>query len=167
LTPDFQAGLKEGYEAKNIAVERPINEYPFFKARLGPIDYKGIIAEKKRWEDPHFAHDKTSLFDPDLKITEEHKKWERYEWKRASDVYPMESLKIFSGITPTDIVQGFCGDCYFLSSISSLAEYPERVEDIFLTKEINEAGCYAMKFYINGQPETVVVDDYFPWHPIL
>jgi len=51
-----------------------------------------------------------------------------------------------------------------LSSISSLAEFPERVKSIFLTQEVNEAGCYALRFYVNGEIETVVVDDYFPYN---
>lgn len=95
----------------------------------------------------------------------EHKKWENYEWRRASDVYGAK-LSIFDQISATDIVQGFCGDCYFLSSISSLAEFPERVEKIFQTKQANEAGCYALRFYVNGEPHDVVIDDYFPWHKI-
>lgn len=69
-------------------------------------------------------------------------------------------------VSPKDIVQGYCGDCYYLSSISSLAEYPERVKRIFLTKEVNEAGCYALQLYVNGEPHVVVVDDYLPWHKI-
>lgn len=91
------------------------------------------------------------------------KNWETYTWKRPSEVYGPGNYSVFNGITPTDIRQGDCGDCYFLSSISSLAEYPERVESMFLTREVNEAGCYALKFFINGEPETVVIDDYFPW----
>jgi hypothetical protein len=50
-----------------------------------------------------------------------------------------------------------------LSSISSLAEFPERVENLFITKEVNSAGCYALRFFINGERRVVVVDDYFPW----
>lgn len=34
---------------------------------------------------------------------------------------------------------------------------------MFLTTEVNEAGCYAMRFYINGEPKIIVVDDYFPY----
>ena len=89
--------------------------------------------------------------------------WETYVWKRPSEVYGAGNYSVFKGISPTDIRQGDCGDCYFLSSISSLAEFPERVENIFITKDMNEAGCYALQFYINGEPETVVVDDLFPW----
>jgi calpain-15 len=32
-----------------------------------------------------------------------------------------------------------------------------------LTKEVNDAGCYAVSLFINGERKTVVVDDYFPY----
>lgn len=89
--------------------------------------------------------------------------WRKYQWRRASDVYGKGKFKIYDEISPTDIVQGQLGDCYFLSAVSSLAEKPERVKNIFLTKEVNDAGCYALKLYINGEPTIVVIDDYFPW----
>ncbi len=28
---------------------------------------------------------------------------------------------------------------------------------------MNDAGCYAMKFFVNGEPTVVVVDDYLPF----
>jgi len=52
-----------------------------------------------------------------------------------------------------------------LSSLSSLAENPDRIKRIFITKEVNDAGIYACTFYINGEKRTVVVDDYFPFDP--
>ena len=64
---------------------------------------------------------------------------------------------------PNNIKQGKCGDCYYLSTLSSLAEYPDRIKKIFLTDNVNEAGCYAATIYINGEARTVVVDDYFPY----
>jgi hypothetical protein len=91
------------------------------------------------------------------------KSWETFVWKRPSDVYGKGKFNIFKNVSPNDIKQGYCGDCYFLSSIASLAENPDRVKAIFLTKEVNNAGCYAMKFYINGEPKIIVVDDYFPY----
>ena len=60
-------------------------------------------------------------------------------------------------------MQGRCGDCYFLASLSAIAEYPDRIAKMFLTKKVNEAGCYAVIMYINGEKHTVVVDDYFPY----
>ena len=66
---------------------------------------------------------------------------------------------------PNDITQGLLGDCYFLASLSAIAEYPNRIKKIFLTHEVNEAGCYAVQMYINGERRTIVVDDYFPYDP--
>ena len=71
--------------------------------------------------------------------------WQNFIWKRPSEVYGKWNYKVFDQISPDDIRQGHCGDCYFLSCLSSIAEYPERIENIFLTKEVNEAGCYAMR----------------------
>lgn len=91
------------------------------------------------------------------------KKWEQLEWRRPKDVFGEGRFKIYEDPGPNDIKQGKCGDCYFLSSLSSLAEYPERIKNIFITKEVNEAGIYACSFYVNGEKRTVVVDDYFPY----
>ena len=33
---------------------------------------------------------------------------------------------------------------------------------MFVTKEVNKAGIYLMRFYLNGQETPVVVDDYLP-----
>ena len=91
------------------------------------------------------------------------KSWETFVWKRPSEVYGKKNFVVFKDISPNDIKQGYCGNCYFLSSIASLAESSDRVKAMFLTKEVNEAGIYAMKFYINGEPKIIVVDDYFPY----
>lgn len=37
------------------------------------------------------------------------------------------------------------------------------VRDMFLIQTVNGAGCYAVKFSINGLDKVVVVDDYFPF----
>ena len=83
------------------------------------------------------------------------------EWKRASEIF--NDPKVFhGGITPDDIQQGALGDCYYLSALSSLAEHPENIADLFHTKEVNAAGIYLMIFYINGIRTPVIVDDYLP-----
>ena len=50
-------------------------------------------------------------------------------------------------------------NAYILASMSSLAEFPERAKNVFLTQEINSEGIYAVKFYIRGKPWLVTVDD--------
>jgi calpain-15 len=87
------------------------------------------------------------------------KSWETFVWKRASDYFKKKTYYVFNNISPTDIKQGYCGDCYYLSALSSLAENKDRVKWLFITTEVNSAGCYAIQFYINGEPIEVVVDD--------
>ena len=66
------------------------------------------------------------------------------------------------GVEPNDINQGQLGDCYFLAALSSLAEFEDRVKDLFVTKEINAAGIYMVKFFINGNETPIIVDDHLP-----
>ena len=80
---------------------------------------------------------------------------------RASECY--EDPKVFDeDIDPDDINQGELRDCYFLSVLSSLAEFPENVKALIDTQEINSAGIYLLMFFVNGIPTPVIVDDYFP-----
>jgi len=53
-----------------------------------------------------------------------HDKWQKMEWKRASEIFPNYTL-FNETIDPDDINQGYIGDCYFVSSVSALAERPE------------------------------------------
>jgi hypothetical protein len=54
------------------------------------------------------------------------------------------------------------GDCWFLSASGAMAEDPQRLMDMFVVKEYNEAGIFAVNFYQLGVPVTVIVDDYVP-----
>lgn len=60
-----------------------------------------------------------------------------------------------------DIMQGMAGTCYIEASMGSIAEFPDLVKDIFVTKEKNDAGIYAFRFFIRGKPWIVTVDDTF------
>jgi calpain-15 len=74
---------------------------------------------------------------------------------------------LFAGgrITAKNIEQGQIGNCYFVAAVCALATKSGLLEDLFLTKEVNEAGVYAMRFYLNGQERVVVVDDFLPIDP--
>ena len=43
-----------------------------------------------------------------------------------------------------------------------MAEFPEQVMALVETKQVNSAGIYLLKFYINGIETPVIVDDYLP-----
>ena len=49
-----------------------------------------------------------------------------------------------------------------MSSLAALAEYPGRVEDIFLNKTTSKAGVYAVQLYALNVPITIMVDDFLP-----
>lgn len=97
--------------------------------------------------------------------------WNKYEWVRASEHF--EELILYHDIEPDDVKQGNCDNCYILATLSGMAERDleadteggttgKTVAEIFITKEVNTAGCYALKFVLDGDTRTVVVDDYLP-----
>lgn len=60
-----------------------------------------------------------------------------------------------------DVIQGNAGTCYIMASMASIAEFPDLIKNIFVTKEKNDAGVYAFRFYVRGKPTIITVDDYF------
>jgi hypothetical protein len=107
--------------------------------------------------DPHFAPRDTSIHC----ITEPYPYQQIVHWRRPHEF--MTNPKIFeAGIDPNDIKQGFLPDCWFLSALSSLAERPELVKRLILTKEYNKEGIYRIKLCKNGEWTVVTVDDYIP-----
>jgi hypothetical protein len=135
-------------------------------SRLAPIDWKSIIASGvEKWTDPNFKASRDAIQDPMIVKAKRILNWEIFEWRRPAQVYGKGNYSLFDGIAPGDIKQGHCGDCYFLSCLSSLAEDPKKIQDIFLVKKVNDAGCYAVKVWVDGQPREVVVDDQFPYDP--
>lgn len=89
--------------------------------------------------------------------------WKNLHWARAKDIFGTDKFTVFDqNITPNDILQGDLGNCYFLSALSAIAEFPKRIRDIFETEEPNPVGCYAVKICINGEFRTILVDDQFP-----
>ena len=149
----------------NEEATRRIIEYPFYADRLRPIDWQAIVEAGEDWVDETFPPQASSILDSSMMRSKRMKEWEQFEWRRPQDVYGEEGFVVYDKIGPNDILQGKCGDCYFLSSLSSLAENEDRIKRIFLTKTVNDAGCYAVSLFINGEKKTVVVDDYFPYDP--
>jgi calpain-15 len=105
-------------------------------------DYESIIEEcgDSKWTDPLFPAKNSSLCSA--------QEWSddpygSYEWTRANKIPCLTDdegdLNVFSeDPTPSDIKQGALGDCYFLSSLSVIAENPERIKKMFLVSEVNE-----------------------------
>ena len=83
------------------------------------------------------------------------------EWKRASELFN-DDYDLFRGITPSDIRQGSLGNCYFLCSLASLAEYPDLIKRLFDFDTINDYGIQSVWLNINGVWQRIILDEYFP-----
>ena len=86
---------------------------------------------------------------------------DKIEWKRITELYN-KPIEDFYNIHPNDIQQGNLGDCYLLSALSALAEFPERVRKLFHTTAVSPEGKYTIELYHNGMKQIYDIDDYFP-----
>ena len=89
--------------------------------------------------------------------------WKGFKWATPKEIFKGEEFYVYEDkIDPDDILQGGLGDCYFLSAIAGLAEYPDRIKKLFLTRHVNDEGIYCIALCINGLWEEVIMDDQVP-----
>lgn len=63
---------------------------------------------------------------------------------------------------PDDVNQGSVGDCYFLATVSSLAEWPARIEKVFANANPANFATTGVYFYVGGKKTLYDVDDDIP-----
>ena len=63
---------------------------------------------------------------------------------------------------PEDVCQGALGNCWFAGALSVVAQLPELIERICVTKELNPNGVYHLRLCQAGQWLDIAVDDLFP-----
>mmetsp|Transcript_156771 Transcript_156771/g.503095 ORF Transcript_156771/g.503095 Transcript_156771/m.503095 type:complete len:435 (-) Transcript_156771:338-1642(-) len=70
-------------------------------------------------------------------------------------------LKLFDDIDPCDVKQGACGDCWLVSAISALAEFPGQIESLFVTNEFSAEGKYTIRLFDLPSQEwkEITIDD--------
>lgn len=85
-------------------------------------------------------------------------------WQRPHEFLAADysNVHLFENIDPNDIEQGQLGVCYLLAAISAVAEFPSRIQKIFINQQSNAQGVYGVKFYVQGVPTEIVLDDYIP-----
>lgn len=87
----------------------------------------------------------------------------KYEFCRAEDMFRGKEVPVFEGsLTPQDVKQRVLGDCYFLSSLSAIAEHPNRLKRIFMNHKYQKNGCYCVSLCVMGVWEEIIIDDFFP-----
>lgn len=112
--------------------------------------------------DPDFPANRDSLTKAWGKLdTRTKMAWTTLEWKRIDEVF-RQPIKVFDNIEPGDILQGALGDCYFLSALSALAEFPHRIMRLFDTKDFEPSGCYIVSMLETGVIKDHIIDSFFP-----
>eukprot|EP00945_MAST-04E_sp_MAST-4E-sp1_P004352 g4352.t1 len=68
------------------------------------------------------------------------------------------------GVTPSDICQGMLGDCWLLSAIACMAEFPGLIENLFSEKVFSHRGKYTIRLFNPSVNDFVhvTIDDRFP-----
>ena len=64
-------------------------------------------------------------------------------------------------IKPGDAQQGALGNCYFISSLSTIAQRPQLIDRIFHTKTYQRDGLYGLWLCIDGIWQLIKVDNFF------
>jgi hypothetical protein len=137
--------------------------------------FEQLKEKGERFTDEEFPPQARSLMD--LMHSTKSVSWSGLEWLRPEEFFNTSDYKIFQKpetfemegskyslplIEPDDIKQGELGNCYFLATLSSLAEWPKRVKRLFITRKKNNQGIYAVKMNHYGEWRAVIMDDYFP-----
>ena len=157
----------------------PLSIKKYWK-NLQPPDIQYLHSTKQKFIDKTFPPTLNTLFSKDnqgqfidkVRGPENLKKIQRdvqnindIVWKRVTELSPKWEL-FQNKIEFNDVLQGSLGDCYFLSAIAALADYPYLIKEKFRTKSFNEEGYYEMIFFIDGEWQIVFLDDYFPYDKI-
>lgn len=75
----------------------------------------------------------------------------------------MKNPSLFHGkIEPSDIKQGYLGDCYFLAALAAIAERPDRIFNLFLTQDLNQQRYFSVKMLYKGKWMTIDMDEHIP-----
>ena len=88
-------------------------------------------------------------------------------WKHLSDLH--DGVELYKDRNQTnqidslgwvqEVTQGHIGNCYLISAMTSMSLNPERVKDMFITNQTNQAGIYTLRFFVRGIPSYITVDD--------
>ena len=102
-----------------------------------PEDHEAIIQKGEQWTDTDFYRREQLYWHGFGQIAQVIDYWffkllGTYRWERLGQLYPDSDL-FGDGATWSDINQGYAGTCYILAAMGAAAEYPQLIEDLFIT----------------------------------
>ena len=139
------------------------NPYIYYKNKSPPSSFQN----NEKFTDEIFPPNLHSLtyisdYNKEYVETSEITDFNNITWKRITEIFKNNKFDLFNTLDVDDIRQGIIGNCYFLCVLSSFAKRPEIYDKIFIDKKIKDNGLYKLRFIINGIPQIILVDDYFP-----
>eukprot|EP00347_Sterkiella_histriomuscorum_P003203 403365197 len=157
-------------ETLNISQQEKLNLISKEQSKFIDVDYlpmreslgnyeevKEIAVQSQRQNDENIGVMKQN-------ITEEH-----IIWRRLSDIFPQlmqNGKQLFDeNIKVEDIKDsGLLQNRSFVQAVKQLFEKsPSLIRQNFITQQVSEDGLYQFRFYINGEPKIITVDDYLPF----
>mmetsp|Transcript_30050 Transcript_30050/g.70031 ORF Transcript_30050/g.70031 Transcript_30050/m.70031 type:complete len:602 (-) Transcript_30050:98-1903(-) len=158
---ELQAGIAEAYPLesgvkKELFGRRGCPQHPediYFLDGPGVVDYvNATLSSGQRFVDP---------------FTQQAGSGRAEGWGFPKN---FESMRVFSDdIDPNDIMQGFIGNCWMVSTIATVAAWPQLLRDSFYPKTASPSGCYAVRVAaaVSEDPSKVrwawvIVDSLFP-----
>jgi calpain-15 len=86
-------------------------------------------------------------------------------WKDGTSLFGDEKVCLFQAdVHPDDVKQGVLGNCWLISAIAAMAEFPGAVQNMMPTKERSRRGKYSLRLWNVPKKKWVVVtvDDQIP-----
>ncbi len=89
-------------------------------------------------------------------------------WKRISDVIGQESCTLLApgDIDPRSVREGAAELPWFAASLAALAEKPDAIDRLFITRKPSTRGRYLLNMCAGGLRQSVAIDDYVPCYPL-
>ena len=93
------------------------------------------------------------------------------KWIRISDMPELNKLCDQKNFSFNCILQGSIGDCYLISSLCEISQYPrllinnDKLENSIniINKYDRDIGYYEFKLFIDGEYQLVIIDDFIPY----
>lgn len=160
MLADMSAAKRE--KLKNIDFNAPLDEIPDCDQKYEKIVNMCKTDQSYIYTDKEFdAQNQLRVLGDKVNETLPSRGLRGLKFVRARDLHG--AVLYSDGVSHRDVQQGALGDCYFLSAISVLGG--PAVQDIILEQDNEEwkkTGCFMLRFFKDGQPEVVIIDDYLP-----
>ena len=146
--------IKKIYKNQKIP---KLNSNDFFIDDLFPPDKDSILGIKngkpiEKIKERLIKSKKDFIFDIDNIV-----------WLRAEEIFNYQHYSIFvDDISINDVLQGYLGNCYFMSSLAAMTNIPQLICQIFKSFQISKNGFYEIGLNIEGEWQIVLLDDFFP-----